>query len=188
VFVYLIQHTVVFHILLIWLYLYSAAVNDTIATNSSSGNDSLASTTGSSYGDNNITMTTEATSGDDNVTNTTQTSSGQTTTSGRCLCPCSSPRLIPDPLRNMTIEHARRHLRDKLAETRHKLAVNKTKLSSTIRKKTSAKDERPSAIGSGGVGIAIFVLVFGSLLLLDFSTLAHDVKMMIDSIRNFVNR
>lgn len=56
---------------------------------------------------------------------------------------------------NITIEK----LAAIVEETKKELAVNKTSLSSFVRKKTSAKDDRPSAAGIGSVGIVMLVFV-----------------------------
>lgn len=57
-------------------------------------------------------------------------------------------------------------------ETRKKLlTVNKSSLSSTIRKKESANDSRPSAKGIGAVGVLFIVFVFGGIVFMDLHSL-----------------
>ncbi|XP_048742476.1 uncharacterized protein LOC125655972 isoform X2 [Ostrea edulis] len=70
----------------------------------------------------------------------------------RCTCPCDRVH----PVQNLTTAE----LNKKIEELKQELVVNKRSLSSSVRKRTSAKDERPSATGVGiilGVGILIFV-------------------------------
>lgn len=56
------------------------------------------------------------------------------------------------------------------------LQVNKETLSSTIRSKTSAKDDRPSAAGIGYVGAVILSVIFGGILVLDAPVFAKIFK------------
>ena len=57
-----------------------------------------------------------------------------------------------------------------------KLTVDKSNLSSTTRKKTSAPDYRPSAQGLGAVGVIVIVAVIASIVALDLTTIIRDVK------------
>ena len=52
------------------------------------------------------------------------------------------------------------------------LKVDKTSLSSTRRKKTSATDDRPSSASMGAVAVAFMGAVFGAIVLMDLSSLA----------------
>lgn len=65
----------------------------------------------------------------------------------------------------MDILQSRIEVRKKL------LTVNKSLLSSTIRKKESANDSRPSAKGIGAVGVLFIIFVFGGIVLLDLHSL-----------------
>ncbi|KAK6177913.1 hypothetical protein SNE40_012781 [Patella caerulea] len=56
------------------------------------------------------------------------------------------------------------------------LAIDKKTVSQTIRKKTSAKDDRPSAQGIGYVGVLVIISTFVTILLLDVQTLWTDFK------------
>lgn len=72
-----------------------------------------------------------------------------------CMCPC-------DRIRSQNFIHDPEVLQNKIAEMKKELEVNQKQLSSAVRAKTSAKDERPSAKGVGsilGVGMITFVLV-----------------------------
>ena len=86
------------------------------------------------------------------------------------MCPCDrvrSQNFIQDP----------EALQNKITEMKKELEVNQKQLSSTVRAKTSTKDERPSAKGVGsilGVGIITFVLV---------SVLCSDLPVMYRQIR-----
>ena len=54
--------------------------------------------------------------------------------------------------------------------------MDKSNLSATTRKKTSAPDHRPSARGLGAVGIIVIVTVIVSIIALDLTILIRDVK------------
>ncbi|XP_048779630.2 uncharacterized protein LOC125683012 [Ostrea edulis] len=72
-----------------------------------------------------------------------------------CMCPC-------DRIRSQNFIHDPEVLQNRIAEMKKELEVNQKQLSSAVRAKTSAKDERPSAKGVGsilGVGMITFVLV-----------------------------
>ena len=58
-------------------------------------------------------------------------------------------------------------LTERIEEIKTNLQVEKTALSSAVRSKTSAPDDRPSAAGVGYLGTAILVLVFGGIFLID---------------------
>ncbi|KAK6178468.1 hypothetical protein SNE40_013255 [Patella caerulea] len=76
------------------------------------------------------------------------------------FCSCSCKIINEDP----------QVLEDKLAEIKQNLTVNTVKLSSTIRKKTSAPDNRPSAVSVGYMGIVTLSVVFGFFVLQDLIT------------------
>ncbi|KAK7109814.1 hypothetical protein V1264_013795 [Littorina saxatilis] len=59
------------------------------------------------------------------------------------------------------------------------LKVNKTNLSSTLRRKTSAPDHRPSAQGLGVVGVIVVVAVLVCIVALDLSVLCQDMRVAV---------
>ncbi|XP_076446365.1 uncharacterized protein LOC143283870 [Babylonia areolata] len=63
-----------------------------------------------------------------------------------------------------------------LSSIRKELTLDKQNLSSTRRKKTSASDDRPSAIAAGYVGIAIIVGTVLAIVILDSGALYRDIK------------
>ena len=68
------------------------------------------------------------------------------------------------------------------------LLVLQETLSATIRKKESAPDERKSSTGIGYLGITMMVVVFGSLVLLDLTSLCAHFKMAASNVKGvFVN-
>jgi hypothetical protein len=71
-------------------------------------------------------------------------------------------------------------LRQKLTHLQNLLKVDTKNLSSTINKRTSASDDRPSAIFTGYIGAAILVLVFGVIIL-------ADLPFFIERIHSFCN-
>ncbi|XP_050395579.1 uncharacterized protein LOC126814471 [Patella vulgata] len=76
------------------------------------------------------------------------------------FCSCSCKVINEDP----------QVLKDKLAEIKQNLTVNTVKLSSTIRKKNSVPDNRPSAVSVGYMGIVTMSVVFGLCVLQDLIT------------------
>jgi hypothetical protein len=54
-------------------------------------------------------------------------------------------------------------LSQKITEIKNTLTVTKASLSSTLRKKTSAPDSRPSSAGMGALGICVIVIVITAL-------------------------
>lgn len=88
-------------------------------------------------------------------------STAYTSTVGECLCTCTDDGV------NLTMAILQSRI-----ETRKKLlTVNKSSLSSTIRKKESANDSRPSAKGIGAVGVLFIVFVFGGIVFMDLHSL-----------------
>ncbi|KAK6174431.1 hypothetical protein SNE40_017708 [Patella caerulea] len=71
------------------------------------------------------------------------------------------------------------------AEIKKNLTVATEQLTSTIRKKTSATDERPSAVYTGYIGIVLIILSLGSLILSDLISLItfvyHRVQVLFNN-------
>ncbi|CAG2227456.1 unnamed protein product [Mytilus edulis] len=91
------------------------------------------------------------------------------TSTEMCPCRCDYRRKleyweskIP---RNQTIEELKKELEPVIRQIQDQLKVNKTKLSSTIRKLTSAKDERKSSHAIGFVGALFISVIFGTVFL-----------------------
>uniref|UniRef100_K1QQF6 Uncharacterized protein n=1 Tax=Magallana gigas TaxID=29159 RepID=K1QQF6_MAGGI len=108
---------------------------------------------------------------------TTQISESQTTTpvwnvdemtsskEQSCLCPCSRTK-------NQVFIENEVELRIKVDKLKKELYVNKSLLSSSIRKRTSAVDPRPSAsIVGGTLSIVIIAIVIGLIILGDVGQL-----------------
>lgn len=102
-----------------------------------------------------------ATASSTKTTNCVTSSTAYTSTVGECLCTCTDDGV------NLTMAILQSRI-----ETRKKLlTVNKSSLSSTIRKKESANDSRPSAKGIGAVGVLFIVFVFGGIVFMDLHSL-----------------
>lgn len=93
-----------------------------------------------------------------------------------CMCPCN---MVHTP-KNFTDEE----LTKNIEEMKKKLTVNKEQLSSSIRKKISVKDDRPSAKAVGSVGVVILAVCFGLLIALDYVTLTRHILGLLREIRN----
>ena len=83
-----------------------------------------------------------------------------------CKCPC--PKHILE-LGKMTDEQ----LGEKVKEIVKELVVKTDNLTSTIRRKKSSEDKRAASVYAGYGAITIYVVVFGSILLLDFMSLLN---------------
>ena len=76
-------------------------------------------------------------------------------------------------------------LKEKIRALQKHLAVNTTSLSSYIRAKTSAQDNRPSAVSIGALGAGLLIAVFGLVLIIDSTILFKDLRMLTRNIRGF---
>ena len=72
-----------------------------------------------------------------------------------------------------------------LQRTRNELTVDKTNLSTTVRKLTSAKDGRPSAQAVGAVGVVLLVIPAAGIVLPDIYTVILDI---IEKVKAFKRR
>ncbi|XP_021368404.1 uncharacterized protein LOC110460030 [Mizuhopecten yessoensis] len=80
-----------------------------------------------------------------------------------CHCDCDdSPSFDIYPVVNITEE-----LQAQLDTLRKETKVNEEMLSSTIRKRTSVRDPRPSSAYVGYLGIGLLTLIFGGIFVLD---------------------
>ncbi|XP_078336822.1 uncharacterized protein LOC144626486 [Crassostrea virginica] len=104
------------------------------------------------------------------ATTTTTTATTATTTSSTCICPTNCVVSYTATI-NSTEE-----LNAKIAEIKKEIEVEKSTLSSNIRKKTSADDPRPSAKSVGFIGIVIIAIVIGGIVALDLPRILIAVK------------
>lgn len=86
--------------------------------------------------------------------------------SENCVCPCDFVS------NNITAEM----LQNRIDELKRILTVDKTTLSSYIRKHTSSKDDRPSSKAIGSMGILLLTLTICVIVLIDLSTFCQYVK------------
>ncbi|XP_052076829.1 uncharacterized protein LOC127714838 isoform X1 [Mytilus californianus] len=88
-----------------------------------------------------------------------------------CPCRCEYRRKLEYWVsklpQNQTIEELKKELEPVIRQIQEQLKVNKTELSSTIRKLTSAKDERKSSHTIGFVGAVFISVIFGTVLFID---------------------
>ncbi|XP_060066251.1 integumentary mucin C.1-like [Ylistrum balloti] len=99
---------------------------------------------------------------------TTTTTTMPTTTQQNCI-PCSC---YTNTTHNKTVEEFRE-------EVRKTLLVDTSTLSSSIRKKTSASDPRPSAAAVGYLGVVLMTVVFGGILLMDAGNIIRCGKAIV---------
>ena len=88
-----------------------------------------------------------------------------TTTVTPCMCHCRQLQAAA----NLTWTR----VAELTQQLQRELAVDRDSLSSTRRRKESAPDSRPSAQASGGLGLALVVLVLGLVVLPDLLALYH---------------
>ncbi|XP_033746410.1 endochitinase A-like [Pecten maximus] len=98
-----------------------------------------------------------------------------TTTPPNCV-PCAC---YTNTTNNQTVEEFRE-------EVRKKLLVDTSTLSSSIRKKTSASDPRPSAAAVGYVGIILLTMVFGGIILMDAGNIVRCGKVLVNLTKKIV--
>lgn len=121
---------------------------------------------------------TSTTSVQGRIATTTTTSASQ----GDLLCPCDcefKARIdywAALNLINYTLEELRIILQPELTKLEEKLRVNKANLSSTIRKLTCAKDNRPVAKGIGAVGIVFIICLIACILIADMTSLKQHIS------------
>ncbi|CAC5357220.1 unnamed protein product [Mytilus coruscus] len=88
-----------------------------------------------------------------------------------CPCRCDYRRKLEywesKLPQNQTIEELKKELEPVIRQIQDQLKVNKTELSSTIRKLTSAKDERKSSHTIGFVGAVFISVIFGTVFFMD---------------------
>lgn len=84
-----------------------------------------------------------------------------------CMCPCTR-------MKNLVIIENEAELLTKIDNIKKELAVKKSLLSSSIRKRTSAVDPRPSAsIVGGTISVVIIATVVGLIVLSDLTRLIN---------------
>lgn len=75
-----------------------------------------------------------------------------------------------------------------IEKMKKELIVNKEQLSSTLRKKISVKDNRPSSQSIGSFGVVIIVFVFALLLAADVMILKNHISMLVRTLVDFAKR
>ncbi|KAL4218268.1 hypothetical protein ACF0H5_023004 [Mactra antiquata] len=96
-----------------------------------------------------------------------------------CICPCGWVHS-----QNYTDEE----IQVVVEQIQQKLKVSKEELSSSIRKKTSAPDDRTSAQAVGYVGLVFLVVSLCSIVLLDVGTLVREMKIFCNALRGIIHR
>ncbi|KAL4235352.1 hypothetical protein ACF0H5_006987 [Mactra antiquata] len=104
-----------------------------------------------------------------------------------CKCKCSWVEKY-EATKNMTEEELKDSLADETAEILNELQVDTVSLSSVAAQKKSKDDERPSAVSIGYVGIAIFCVVFGAIIFLDFGSIIRDARILMGNLNDGYER
>lgn len=74
------------------------------------------------------------------------------------------------------MEELRIILKPELTELENRLRVNKANLSATIRRLTSAKDERPVAKQIGSIGIMFLAFIVGAFIASDLTSIKYHIN------------
>jgi len=112
------------------------------------------------------------------------TSATSTTTTSSCLCKCSD---IGKLIRNNAEAWANLTTAEKVQAITERLRVEKTQLTSTVRKKTSAQDNRAASQSVGYVAMAFVTVIFGSIVVIDALTLLRYIRKKISKIMEVHN-
>lgn len=97
-----------------------------------------------------------------------------------CTCPCNMVHVQ----KNYTSSE----LSKIIEKMKKELIVNKEQLSSTLRKKISVMDNRPSSRSIGSFGVVIIVFVFSLLLAADVMILKNHISMLVRTLVDFAKR
>lgn len=97
-----------------------------------------------------------------------------------CTCPCNMVHVQ----KNYTSSE----LSKIIEKMKKELIVNKEQLSSTLRKKISVMDNRPSSQSIGSFGVVIIVFVFSLLLAADVMILKKHISLLVRTLVDFAKR
>uniref|UniRef100_K1RGH0 Tyrosine-protein kinase ephrin type A/B receptor-like domain-containing protein n=1 Tax=Magallana gigas TaxID=29159 RepID=K1RGH0_MAGGI len=97
-----------------------------------------------------------------------------------CMCACNMVHVQ----KNYTSSE----LSKIIEKMKKELMVNKEQLSSTLRKKISVKDNRPSSQSIGSFGVVIIVFVFSLLLAADVMILKKHISLLVRTLVDFAKR
>ncbi|XP_069142082.1 uncharacterized protein [Argopecten irradians] len=140
----------------------SSSTTTTVATTTTSMITSPTTSTITSPTTSTITSPTTST-----ITRTANHEESTTSSLQDCKCQCTNNyTIIINPITNITKE-----LQAKLDNLKQETMVDQEGLSSTLRKRTSASDPRPSSAYVGYLGVTLLSLIFGGILLLDLPRL-----------------
>ncbi|XP_061170735.1 uncharacterized protein LOC133180182 [Saccostrea echinata] len=106
------------------------------------------------------------------------------------MCPCSCDYMDKIEYWDNETNQLRQYyeLSQRLAQLKRLLSVNTKNLSSTVNKKISADDERPSASVAGYVGAAFIALVLVGIVLADVPVLIRQTCRLLKDIRKLCVR
>ncbi|XP_060600619.1 uncharacterized protein LOC132754047 [Ruditapes philippinarum] len=104
-----------------------------------------------------------------------------------CECECWLYNLLygDSPYNNLSYDQIEDALKNVTKKIEKELSVNKSTLSSTIRRKTSAQDDRPSATAIGySLGVALLVSSLGAILLSDLPKVISSFSILRDNFKS----
>ncbi|KAH3890207.1 uncharacterized protein LOC127851004 [Dreissena polymorpha] len=107
--------------------------------------------------------------------------------SNLCECQCWVYNMLygNTPFDNLTYGEIEKALENITRKIQEELSVNKSELSSTIRKLTSAKDDRVTAVAMGyTLGVAMLVTTLGAILLADLPKVINGFNILRKSLRS----
>ncbi|XP_021376685.1 uncharacterized protein LOC110465298 [Mizuhopecten yessoensis] len=119
-------------------------------------------------------LTTQTSTSQRYTTRITPVTTGETKMNSTLKCYEDLPRNWNTQINSSELQA----LQAEVVKLKQSLAVNKSALSSTIRRKNSAPDMRISSKIMGYVGGAIMAVIFGGLVIIDLPTIAKALKLM----------
>ncbi|XP_052712212.1 uncharacterized protein LOC128186475 [Crassostrea angulata] len=143
------------------------------------------------------TTTISATTGGQDMTSTAYTTTSineQTirseayTTSAMCPCQCEYFDKIEYWAQENNQRKQYEELSKKLAKIKDILKMETKNLSSFIKKKISAADDRPSAVATGSVGAVIIIIVLTGIVLLDLPVIIQHARLLFWDIQRLCAR
>ncbi|KAK3594713.1 hypothetical protein CHS0354_001536 [Potamilus streckersoni] len=146
----------------------SGCVPDTTSTTLAIETDSTSTGTSTDYSE--TSGTTEQ---------TTMNQPDSTTRTQTCACSCQLANLLNQQslYYNMTHEQREAYLQEQIRQIQEELTVETSNLSATIRKKTSAIDNRTSAKVMGfTLGVCLICLVIGCIIVMDLPNIFDCVR------------
>ncbi|XP_053400721.1 uncharacterized protein LOC123557840 [Mercenaria mercenaria] len=104
-----------------------------------------------------------------------------------CFCKCSWVKKYEEQ-KNLTHDELVEAQQDDIQQLQNELQVDEDSLQTATAEKESASDERQSAANIGYIGICMFGVVFGTIFIMDISSLVRDLRILFANLREGFER